>query len=887
VSATATSTSSATAHRYVSAFREGRSTQKDLLGGKGANLAEMTYLDLPVPPGFTVTTDACRAYLAEGAVPQELAGEVAASLAELEAATGRRLGDADAPLLLSVRSGAKFSMPGMMDTVLDLGAMPATVPGLTAMTDDAWFAWDAVRRFVEMFGRVVLGVPADVYDERLKAAIGAAGVTDERSLPVADLEAVARGHLDVTAEHGTPVPDDPHEQLRLAIEAVFRSWNGARAKAYRAMEGIPDDLGTAVNVQVMVFGNLGERSATGVAFSRDPATGENVPYGDWLQGAQGEDVVAGTRHVEPLASLDDSFPEAAEELRGYLRQLEAHTGELADTEFTIEDGTLWMLQTRVGKRSAAAAVRIAVDMVDEGLITRDQALVRVTPDQLEQLLHPRFAEVPETPLTSGAAASPGAASGVIVVTAAEAVRRTEAGEDVVLVRPETSPDDLEGMVAAKGMVTSRGGLVSHAAVVARGLGRPAVVGCGDLEVDVDAEQIRVGDTVLHVGDRISLDGSAGLVVVGEVPLIEPEPDERLERLLGWADEVRRLHVHGNADTAEDVARAVAAGAQGIGLVRTEHQFLGARLPLVRAALLADSDEEEAEALTALEAQQREDFVALLAAAEGRPVTVRLLDPPAHEFLPDLTELRIAAARGELDEDRQRLLEVVELHSEHDPMLGIRGVRLGIMRPALYRAQVRALLSASAELTAAGTPPMVEVMVPLVSTSGELRWFVELVHGVAAEVEETTGTAPIYRLATMIETPRAALTAGFLANFVDAFSFGTNDLTQLAFGLSRDDVQARFVPEALAQHTLASDPFRSLDAAGVGKLIRIAVEDGRATNPELITGICGEHGGDPASIAQAHHLGLYHVSCSPSRLPIARLAAAQAALEVEDAPAASS
>jgi pyruvate, orthophosphate dikinase len=873
--------------RYVRTFREGRATQKDLLGGKGANLAEMTYLGLPVPPGFTVTTDACRAYLAEGEVPTELDAEVASALAELEGQLGRRLGDTDQPLLLSVRSGAKFSMPGMMDTVLDLGAMPTTVPGLTAMTGDDWFAWDAVRRFAEMFGRVVLGVPAEVYDERVAAAVADAGVKDERSLDVADLERLARGHLDATADRGTPVPEDPHEQLRLAIEAVFRSWNGARAKAYRAMEGIPDDLGTAVNVQAMVFGNLGDRSATGVAFSRDPATGEDVPYGDWLMGAQGEDVVAGTRHVEPLATLDDTFPEAAEELRSYLDRLEAHTTEMADTEFTIEDGKLWMLQTRVGKRSAAAAVRIAVEMVDAGLIAPADALVRVTPDQLEQLLHPRFAEEPETPLTSGAAASPGAASGAIVVTAEEAVRRTHDGEDVILVRPETSPDDLEGMVASKGMVTSRGGLVSHAAVVARGLGKPAVVGCGDLEVDVAAGRVRVGDTVLHEGDVISLDGSAGLVVVGEVPLIEPEPDARLERLLGWADDVRTLHVHGNADTAEDVARAVAAGAQGIGLVRTEHQFLGARLPLVRAALLAETDEQEAAALVDLEAQQREDFVALLAAAEGRPVTVRLLDPPAHEFLPDLTELRIAAARGELDDDRQRLLEVVELHSEHDPMLGIRGVRLGIMRPALYRAQVRALLSASAELTAAGTPPMVEVMVPLVSTSGELRWFVELVHSVAAEVEETTGTAPVYRTATMIETPRAALTAGFLANFVDAFSFGTNDLTQLTFGLSRDDVQARFVPAALAAHTLASDPFRTLDEAGVARLVRMAVEDGTATNPELVTGICGEHGGDPASIAIAHRIGLFHVSCSPSRLPVARLAAAHAALEVEDAPGASS
>ena len=864
--------------RWVMPFADGDASMRELLGGKGANLAEMARIGLPVPPGFIVTTAACREFRAAGEVPAGLFDQVDAALADLEAATGRRLGDPDAPLLLSVRSGAVFSMPGMMDTVLDLGASDATVPGLIAMGDEA-FAWDATRRFTELFGRVVLGVESHVFDAVLTDAIAQAGVRDERDLTGAQLADVVARQRAAVEEHGIAFPDDPREQLRLAIVAVFRSWDGARAKAYRRVEGIDDDLGTAVSIQTMVFGNLDLRSATGVAFTRDPATGERTPYGDFLVGAQGEDVVAGTRHPEPLAGLAADFPDQHAELLGHLDTLERHYRDLCDIEFTIEADRLWMLQTRVGKRSAAAALRMAVEMVDEGLITPDEAVARVTPAQLEQLLHPRFGPDAPEALTTGLAASPGAAVGQVVLTADEAVERSADGTPVVLVREETSPDDLEGMVASRGLLTSRGGLVSHAAVVARGLGIPAVCGASALTIDPRARTVTVGDTVIRAGDVISIDGSTGQVVAGEVALVVPEDDPRVDRLLAWADERRTLRVYANADTADDARRALAAGAQGIGLCRTEHQFLGDRLPLVQQVIIARTAEEEAAALAPLEAQQRADFEELLEVMDGLTVVVRLLDPPLHEFLPNVEELRIKEALGTLTAEDEPLLEAAAKLREHDPMLGIRGTRLGVLRPLLYEAQVRALLGAAAALRARGLDPRVEIMVPLIATRGEVVWAMDLIRRVADAVEAEHGAPVPHTTATMIETPRAALRAAAIAPLVDAFSFGTNDLSQLTFGFSRDDVSANYIPAALAGGMLEHDPFRTLDRHGVLRLVDIAVTEGRAAKPDLVTGICGEHGGDPDSIAMCHALGLTHVSCSASRVKVARLAAAQAALGV--------
>ncbi len=861
-------------------FAAGDASQRFLLGGKGANLCEMTRIGLPVPPGFIVTTEACRSYRAEGAVPAGLFDQVEADLQDLEQATGRRLGDPDEPLLLSVRSGAAFSMPGMMDTILDLGATPATVPGLIEMGGEQ-FAWDATRRFLEMFGKVVLEVPEETFNGRLEAAIEAAGVADERELTPEQLSEVVDDYRKAIADAGADLPEDPRDQLRMAIEAVFRSWDGARAQAYRRMEEIDDDLGTAVNVQMMVFGNLDERSATGVAFTRDPATGENVPYGDYLQGAQGEDVVAGTRHPQPLAEMTNDFPDAHAELLEHLDTLERHYLDMCDIEFTIESDHLWMLQTRVGKRSAAAALGIAVDMVDEGLIAEDQAVTRVRPKQLEQLLHPRFsADAPE-PLTTGLAASPGAATGKICLSSTEARDRGIAGEDVILVRPETSPEDLEGMVASVGLLTARGGLVSHAAVVARGLGKPAVCGANELRIDAKAGTVTVGDTVLHADEIISIDGTTGQVAIGEVELEIPGDDPRLERLLAWADERRTLHVFANADTPDDARRALDAGAEGIGLCRTEHQFLGDRLPLIQKMILSPpGGEEEREALVGLEAAQREDFEALFGVMDGKRVVIRLLDPPLHEFLPDVEDLHIKQATEELTEDEQKLLDAAELLQEHDPMLGVRGIRLGVLRPEVYRAQVRAVLGAAVARVQAGGDPKPEIMLPLIGTSQELEWGVALIHDVARDVLDEAGVEVDYTTATMIETPRAALRSGVLAPQVDAFSFGTNDLTQLTFGLSRDDVEATYTPRAMELKLLPVDPFRTLDPDGVGRLVELAVKEGREAKPDLVTGICGEHGGDPDTIAIAHRIGLTHVSCSASRLKVARLAAAHAALEVE-------
>ncbi len=863
--------------RWVVPFRDGDRSQRSLLGGKGANLCEMTNLGLPVPPGFIVTTEACRSYRARGGeVPADLARQIDDALADLEAATGRRLGDPESPLLLAVRSGAVFSMPGMMDTVLDLGSTPVTHPGLVELGGEL-FAWDARRRFLEMFGKVVLGVPEEAFSRVLDDAVEAAGVKDERFLTPEQMETVVEGYRAAIRDSGATLPEDPREQLRMAVEAVFRSWDGDRAVAYREMEGIDHDLGTAVNVQMMVFGNLNERSASGVAFTRDPATGENVPYGDFLTAAQGEDVVAGTRLPEPLATLAHDFPQAHGELVDYLSRLESHYRDMCDIEFTIEDDHLWMLQTRVGKRAALAALNIAMDMVDEGLISREEAVRRVTPVHVERLLHPRFADRKVPVLTTGLAASPGAATGKIVFSSEEARDRGRAGEKVILVRGETSPEDLEGMVASVGLLTARGGLVSHAAVVARGLGKPAVCGASALDIRLEDQTVRVGETVLEHDDVISIDGTTGKVAVGEVELVIPKDDPRLDTLLGWADEFRTIHIFANADTPDDARRALAAGAEGIGLCRTEHQFLGERLPLIRQIILSRSLDEEREALVPLEAAQRQDFEELFQVMDGKRVVIRLLDPPLHEFLPSLEELKVKHALGTLDAEGKRLLEAaVRLH-EHDPMLGVRGIRLGVLRPAVYAGQVRAIIGAAVARKEAGGDPRPEIMLPLISTAHELAWGLDIVHRTAREVMDAAGVEVEYTTATMIETPRAALRAEQLAPQVDAFSFGTNDLTQLVFGLSRDDVEVTYLPSAMELDLMPLQPFATIDRNGVGVLVEMATRSGRGINPDLVTGICGEHGGDPETIRFCHELGMTHVSASASRIKVARLAAAHAAL----------
>jgi pyruvate, orthophosphate dikinase len=867
--------------KFVYAFAEGSKEQKFLLGGKGANLAEMTNLGLPVPPGFTITTEACNAYRAAGDVlPDGLMEEVAVALEALEQAMGKRLGDGADPLLVSVRSGAPFSMPGMMDTVLNLGLNDASVAGLAKQTANERFSFDSYRRFVQMFGKIVLDIPGDRFEEALAALREQRGVETDPELSAADLRGlVATFKAIVKAEAGITFPDDPHEQLRHAIEAVFRSWNGERAQIYRKMEKISDDLGTAVNVQTMVFGNKGDDSGTGVAFTRDPATGESRPYGDFLRNAQGEDVVAGIRVTEPLGAMGQVFPEPHRELLAAMHTLEQHYRDMCDIEFTIEQGRLFLLQTRVGKRTAAAALRMAVEMQGEGLIDTREAVLRVQPEQLDQLLHPQFDPAATfTVLAKGLNASPGAAVGKVFFTADEAqARRENSGDHVILVRPETSPDDLHGMIAAEGILTSRGGLVSHAAVVARGMGTPAVCGASAVEIDVEAKQFHVGDTVVHEGEMISINGTTGEIVLGAVPVITPEPSGPFDVILGWADEFRRLGVRTNADLPHDADVARRFGAEGIGLCRTEHMFLGDRLPLVQRFILATDEQDEAEALEQLAELQRTDFIGILEAMDGLPVTVRLLDPPLHEFLPNVEELLVREAKGGLDAGGERLLQAAQHWREANPMLGTRGVRLGVLKPGLYRAQVRALLEAAAERRRVGGDPHVEIMIPLSVTAAELALAIDWVREVAAELTAKGVDFGPYLAGTMVETPRAALVADEIAEVAEFFSFGTNDLTQMTFGFSRDDVEGRFMSQYLEQKLLTANPFETLDIDGVGQLVRIAVERGRGARPELKLGICGEHGGDPASVHFCHEIGLDYVSCSPYRVPLARLAAAHAAL----------
>ncbi len=894
--------------KYVYDFSEGDKDQKDLLGGKGANLAEMTKLGLPVPPGFVITTQACREYMRLGHEPVELQVQVTTALRQLEDEVGRRLGDRHDPLLVSVRSGAKFSMPGMMETVLNIGLNDASVKGLAEASGNERFAWDSYRRLLQMFGKTVLHMPGEVFSEALDKAKAAKGSANDIDLDVQDLKILVGAYKEYIHDHtGTEFPQHPREQLDLAVRAVFGSWNTERAQLYRRRERIPQDLGTAVNVCTMVFGNLGESSGTGVAFTRDPASGRPGAYGDYLSNAQGEDVVAGIRNTLSLADLAELDPTGHRELMQVMRRLETHYRDLCDIEFTIERGKLWMLQTRVGKRTAAAAFRIASQLVDEQLITLDEALVRVSGAQLAQLMFPQFAtDQARTVLIKGMAASPGAAVGQAVFDSRTASTWAHEGKKVILIRKETNPDDLEGMVAAVGILTARGGKTSHAAVVARGMGRTCVCGAETLDVDSAERTARVGATVINEGDFVSIDGSTGHVYLGEVAVVpspvqtyiergldaalEGSDDETgalvraVDRLLSYADSRRRLAVRANADTAEDAARARAFGAQGIGLCRTEHMFLGDRRALIERLILADTAEDRDGALAALLPLQRSDFVALLEAMDTLPVTIRLLDPPLHEFLPDRTSLAVkvalSQASGHADPADERLLAAVERLHESNPMLGLRGVRLGLLIPGLFALQVRAIAEAVCDQIDAGRGPKVEIMVPLVGSVMELHLVRDEAEAVIAEVAARRKVDLNVPIGTMIELPRAALTAHRIAEAADFFSFGTNDLTQTTWGFSRDDVEAAIFATYLDKGVFTVSPFETIDVDGVGQLVEAGVERGRRTRPDIKLGVCGEHGGDPESIDFFDAVGLDYVSCSPFRVPVARLEAGRAVASKE-------
>jgi pyruvate,orthophosphate dikinase len=893
--------------KYVYDFNEGNKDLKDLLGGKGANLAEMTNLGLPVPPGFVITTEACKVYLNQGSEPPELGAEVTQHLNSLEQAMGKALGQPDDPLLVSVRSGAKFSMPGMMDTVLNIGLNDESVLGLAKQAGSDRFAWDSYRRLIQMFGKTVLGVAGEHFDDVFDEAKHRKGTTDDLDLDDNDLRDIVDRYKAIVREHaGREFPSDPREQLDLAVRAVFDSWNGDRAKLYRRQERIPADLGTAVNVVAMVFGNLGMDSGTGVAFTRDPGSGDKGVYGDYLQNAQGEDVVAGIRNTVPLADLERIDNPAYDELMGIMSTLENHYKDLCDIEFTVERHKLWMLQTRIGKRTAAAAFTIAVQLVDEGLIDTDEALSRVNGAQLAQLMFPKFDEsAAKKQIAKGVNASPGAAVGKVVFDSATAGEWAARGEDVILVRRETNPDDLPGMIAAKGILTSRGGKTSHAAVVARGMGKTCVSGADELDVDVRGKKVSTRDgTTISEGDVLSIDGTSGAVYLGEVP-VTPSPVVQyfegtikadadplvaaVDRLIRHADSKRRLGVRANADTPEDAERARRFGAQGIGLCRTEHMFLGDRRKFVERLILAEGEAEQREALDALLPLQREDFVGIFTAMDGLPVTVRLIDPPLHEFLPDLTELATKIAVAEAlqahgvggqtvsDTDRKLYDAVQRLH-EQNPMLGLRGVRLGLVIPGLFALQVRAIAEAAAECRSQGKDPRPEIMVPLVGAVQELEVVKEEAERILADVAKETGQSVHTLIGTMIEVPRAALTAGQIAEAAEFFSFGTNDLTQMGWGFSRDDVEGAFFGRYIDLGIFGVSPFETLDTEGIGRLVRIATEEGRKTRPDLKVGVCGEHGGDPESVHFFHEVGLDYVSCSPFRVPVARLEAGRAAVE---------
>jgi pyruvate,orthophosphate dikinase len=897
--------STSTSPTYVYPFADGSKENADLLGGKGANLAEMTNLGLPVPPGFTITTEACRSYLREGEEPGELRVQVTMALRHLEDDLGRRLGDRHDPLLVSVRSGARNSMPGMMETVLNVGLNDASVKGLAEASGDERFAWDSYRRLLSMFGKTVLDIDAHAFESEIDKIKKTKKITSDLDLDVDDLHALVETYKEIIRhESGQDFPQHPREQLDQAIRAVFDSWNTDRARLYRRRERISNDLGTAVNICTMVYGNLGETSGTGVAFTRDPATGQVGAYGDYLANAQGEDVVAGIRNTLTLADLEQLDPDSHRELMKVMRRLETHYRDLCDIEFTIERGKLWMLQTRVGKRTSAAAFRIAHQLVEEQLISKDEALARVRGSDLNQLMFPQFdGSAPRTLVAKGLAASPGAAVGRAVFASATAVEWAEKGEEVILVRRETNPDDLGGMIAAAGILTQRGGRTSHAAVVARGMGKTCVCGADSLDVDTDHRVARCGTVEIHEGDLISIDGATGEVFSGRVPVVPSPVATYLEQgldaaldgadedttdlvtavhaLLEHADSARRLGVRANADTPDDAQRARDLGAQGIGLCRTEHMFLGERRVLIERLVLADSDAEREAALAALLPLQRQDFIELLETMDGLPVTIRLLDPPLHEFLPDLTKLSVrvalAEASGGASAEDLKLLAAVERLHESNPMLGMRGVRLGLQVPGLFALQVRAIAEATAARLTAGGDPRAEVMVPLVGSVMELHLVRDESERILAEVGTAHGIDLTLPIGTMIELPRAALTAHRIAEAADFFSFGTNDLTQTTWGFSRDDVEGEFFSTYFDNGVLVVSPFETIDADGVGRLVKTAVEEGRSTRPALKLGVCGEHGGDPESIHFFHGAGLDYVSCSPWRVPIARLEAGRAAL----------
>jgi len=867
---------------------EGSAEMRDILGGKGANLAEMANLGIRVPPGFTISTEVCAIYTQKGEYPPEVEEQTRENLRKLEEITGKKFGDPENPLLVSVRSGARISMPGMMDTVLNLGLNDKSVEGLAKKTGNPRFAYDCYRRLLQMFGNVVLKIPAEKFEEIIDRKKEEKGVKEDIELTVDDLkELVEEFKKVIKRETGQDFPQDPYKQLVMARDAVFKSWNNKRAIEYRRIHKIPEHWGTAVNVQTMVFGNMGPDSATGVGFTRNPATGEKELYGEYLVNAQGEDVVAGIRTPRPISELEKEMPQVYKELKETVELLEKHYKDVQDFEFTIEKGILYLLQTRTGKRTAQAAVKIAHDMVEEGLITKEEAILRIEPSQLEQLLHRRIDPNAKVEvLAKGLPASPGAATGSVVFTADRAVELANEGRKVILVRRETSPEDIHGMAVAEGILTSRGGMTSHAAVVARGMGKPCVAGCEAIKVDEKRNEFTVNEMIFKEGDYITIDGSSGEVIKGEVPTIEPELSGEFKRILEWADEIRVMGVRANADTPHDAKVAREMGAEGIGLCRTEHMFFGEeRLPHVQKMILSQSEEERKEALAKIEPMQKEDFKGILREMQGLPVIIRLLDPPLHEFLPnyedllvEVTKLKIQGGdKKEIEEKEKLLRRVIDL-KEMNPMLGHRGCRLGITFPDIYRMQARAIFEAAAELVKEGVDVLPEVMIPLVAEDKELLILKEEIEKVAREVMKKEGVDFKYKIGTMIELPRAALCADKIAKVADFFSFGTNDLTQTTFGFSRDDAEGKFLHAYIEKKILKDDPFRVLDQEGVGQLVAMGTEKGKSANPELEVGICGEHGGEPSSIKFCYRKGLDYVSCSPYRVPVARLAAAQARLE---------
>ncbi len=871
---------------YVYLFDEGNSELRNLLGGKGADLAEMTSLGLPVPPGMTVTTEACNYYTSHGSkFPDGLQEEIFAKMKNLESKTRRTFGNPENPLLVSVRSGAPISMPGMMDTVLNLGLNEKTVLGLAHQTNSERFAHDAYRRFIQMFGKVVLGVKGDTFESIIRQHKEKLGVKSDLELDSKTLATIAEEFEElVERDSGQGFPEDPTRQLLMAVAAVFQSWNGRRAVVYRQANNIPETLGTAVNIQTMVFGNMGSDSGTGVCFTRNPSTGEPSLFGEFLINAQGEDVVAGIRTPKPIAQLQDEMPVVYDQLLGVCKLLENHFKDMQDIEFTVEKGKLFILQTRSGKRTASAAIRIAVDMVKEGLFTKEQALLRVLPSHLEQLVHRQIdPSFHGKPVATGLPASPGAATGRVIFDTDEAHRLGAGGDAVILVREETTPEDIHGMIAARGVLTSRGGMTSHAAVVARGMGKPAIVGCEQIKIDQGTQSFSTRTVTVKKNDIITVDGTTGNVLLGVVPTIAPKLSAEAKELLVFADEIRMLGVRANADTPEGAATAREFGAGGIGLCRTERMFNAQdRLPIVQEMILSTTDEERAHALEKLRPLQKEDFKEILRNMHDLPVTIRLLDLPLHEFLPkyeelaiEVASLRAAGSKGELLDSKERMLRKVVTLAEHNPMLGHRGCRLAVSHPEIYEMQTRAIFEAAGELQREGVKVLVEIMLPLVGEANEIRFLRERIESVAAKVMESMGLIIDYKVGTMIEVPRAALTADEIAPYADFFSFGTNDLTQATFAFSRDDAEGKFFKDYFDKKILNSNPFEVLDRSGVGRLMSLAVGAGRKSNPQLKVGICGEHGGEPSSVEFCHELGLDYVSCSPYRVPVARLVAAQA------------